>query len=160
MRGHSERLEAQIGQRLSGNGQTIATAESCSGGLIAHLLTNVPGSSAYFLGGVVAYANTAKVALLGVEQATLEAHGAVSDPVAREMAEGVRKRLNADYGLACTGIAGPSGGTPEKPIGLVYIAVSGPGRTSVQCHVFGGSREEIKYETAEAALTMLLERLA
>ena len=157
---HSQRLETLIGQRLAGSGHTLATAESCSGGLVAHLLTNVAGASGYFLGGVVAYADAVKVALLGVEVGTLDAHGAVSEPVARQMAEGARKRFGADYAAACTGIAGPSGGSPEKPVGLVYTAVAGPDGTQVRRNLFGGSREEIKSETAETVLRMLLEELS
>jgi PncC family amidohydrolase len=157
---HSQRIESQIGQRLAGSGRTLATAESCSGGLVAHLLTNVAGSSVYFLGGVVAYSNAAKVALLGVEAGTLDAHGAVSELVARQMAEGARRRFGADYAMACTGIAGPSGGSPDKPVGLVYTAVAGPEGTEVLRNQFEGSREEIKHETAKAVLRMLLERLA
>ncbi|HNR35885.1 MAG TPA: CinA family protein [Candidatus Hydrogenedentes bacterium] len=152
-------LEEQTAHRLLARGATLATAESCSGGLIAHVLTNVPGSSAFFLGGVVAYANTAKTALLGVARATIEAHGAVSEPVAREMAEGARNRFGADYAVACTGIAGPSGGTPDKPVGLVYVAVAGPDGTEIRRHVFTGARKEIKRATAETALRMILERV-
>ena len=137
----------------------MATAESCSGGLIAHRITNVPGSSGYFVGGVVAYSNEIKQNLLGVEAETLAAHGAVSEPVAREMAEGARQRFRTDYAIACTGIAGPAGGTAEKPVGLVHIAVaSGVGTTATR-NLFKGSRLTVKEQTAEKALAMLWEVL-
>lgn len=160
MDGHTTPLEIQIGLRLAATGKTLATAESCSGGLVAHLLTNVPGASAYFLGGIVAYSNGVKTAMLGVVPSTLDAYGAVSDAVALEMAEGARNRFNADYATACTGIAGPSGGTPEKPVGLVYTAVACAEGTWVQRNLFAGSRDDIKQKTAEAVLGMLLERLS
>jgi PncC family amidohydrolase len=144
---------------LRASGATLATAESCSGGLIAHRLTNVAGSSAYFLGGVVSYSNDAKVALLGVSEASLAAHGAVSEEVAREMVEGARARFGADYATACTGIAGPSGGTPEKPVGLVYIGVAGPKGTRVERCRFDGDRTRIKEQTADRALGLVLEAM-
>jgi nicotinamide-nucleotide amidase len=110
--------------QLSRTRSTLATAESCTGGLVAHMLTTIPGVSAHYLGGVVSYANEAKVELLGVDPALLAEHGAVSAEVAAAMANGVRERLKADVGLSITGIAGPSGGTPEKPVGLVYLGLS------------------------------------
>jgi PncC family amidohydrolase len=146
-------------QRLAGSGLILATAESCSGGLIAHRITNVAGSSEYFAGGVVAYSNAVKTALLGVPEDLLERYGAVSDPVARAMAEGARTRLGAAIAVSVTGIAGPGGGTPEKPVGLVYIAVSGPHGVVVRECRFSGSREEIKQQTAETALRLLVEYL-
>ena len=146
--------------RLLALKRRLATAESCSGGLIAHRLTNVPGSSGYFVGGVVTYANEAKMAVLGVCEATLSVHGAVSEATAREMCEGVRGRFGADYGVACTGIAGPGGGSAEKPVGLVYIGVSGPGGTRVERCQFQGDRVSIKQQTADRALALLLEALA
>jgi nicotinamide-nucleotide amidase len=118
------RLEEVVGSLLIDHGRTVAVAESCTGGLITHLLTEMPGSSAYLLGGVVAYANEAKVRELGVDPELLEEHGAVSEPVALQMARGVRERAGADYGLATTGVAGPGGGTEEKPVGTVYVALS------------------------------------
>jgi nicotinamide-nucleotide amidase len=118
------RLEEVLGQLLIERGATLAVAESCTGGLIAHRLTEVPGSSAYLLEGVVAYSNQAKVRDLGVLQSDLDAHGAVSEPVAAQMARGVRERAGADYGLSTTGVAGPDGGTEEKPVGTVYIALA------------------------------------
>lgn len=152
-------LEQTIGERLRAFGASLATAESCSGGLIAHRLTNVAGSSSYFLGGVVSYSNAAKTAMLGVSEASLIAHGAVSETVAREMAEGARARFGADYAVACTGIAGPSGGTPEKPVGLVYIGVAGPKGTRVVRRQFEGDRAHIKEQTADQALGLVLEAM-
>jgi len=152
-------LEHTIGDRLRASGGTLATAESCSGGLIAHRVTNVAGSSAYFLGGVVSYSNAAKIALLGVSEASLDAHGAVSEPVAHEMAEGARAKFGATYAVACTGIAGPSGGSPDKPVGLVYIGVTGPSGTRVERCQFSGNRESIKQQTADRALSLVLEAM-
>ena len=152
-------IEQLLGQLLNGLGRTLATAESCSGGLIAHRVTNIPGASGYFLGGVVAYSNKAKVQLLRVPKAELAAYGAVSEQVARHKAEGVRRRFGADYGIGVTGIAGPQGGTPEKPVGLVYIAVASAEATAVLRNQFHGTRSAIKEETAERALKMLLEVL-
>ena len=152
--------ENHVCERLITQKRTLATAESCSGGLIAHRITNIAGASACFLGGVVAYANTAKIALLGVPEDILVIHGAVSEPVARAMAEGVRQRFQSDFALACTGIAGPGGGTPEKPVGLVYIALSRPdASTVVTRNVFSGTRDAVKAQTADRALAMLLESL-
>jgi len=148
-------IEQRLGQHLTTSNATIAVAESCTGGLIAHRVTNVAGSSGYFLGGVVAYADAAKSALLDVPGASLDADGAVSESVARAMAEGVRARFGSSYGIGTTGIAGPGGGTPEKPVGLVYIAVSGPKETTVHRLMFEGSRDQIKTLTAEAALHFL-----
>ncbi len=152
-------LEHTVGERLRAAGATLATAESCSGGLIAHRITNVAGASAYFLGGVVSYSNGAKVSMLGVSQASLNAHGAVSEAVAREMAEGARTRFGAAYAVACTGIAGPAGGTPEKPVGLVYVGASGPRGTKVVRCQFDGDRESIKRQTADQALRLVLEAM-
>ena len=120
-------IEEVVGELLKASGQTVATAESCTGGSIAALLTRIPGSSQYVQGGIVAYANEAKIQLLGVPEANLVQHGAVSDPVVRAMARGARQRLNADWGLASSGIMGPDGGSAAKPLGTVWLAVSGPG---------------------------------
>jgi PncC family amidohydrolase len=140
-------------------GLTVATAESCSGGLVAHALTEVPGSSGYLRGGVVAYANDVKEAFLGVPAEVLAAHGAVSAQVALAMAAGVRARLHADLGVAVTGVAGPDGGTPDKPVGLVYVAVDGGGRDAVvRRHQWSGDRSANKTASAEAAIRMLLEQ--
>lgn len=152
-------LESQVGELLGRHGLTLATAESCTGGLIAHRLTNIPGSSSYFVGGVVAYAYEAKEALLGVRRETLMQYGAVSEQVALEMARGVRQRLGADLGLSVTGIAGPGGGTPEKPVGLTYIALVGPQGERCERHTWPGDRWENKTLSAEAALRLLLTYL-
>ncbi len=149
-------LEKQVGALLSRRGLTLATAESCTGGLLAHRLTNVSGSSSYFVGGVVAYAYEAKEALLGVHHETLVQYGAVSEQVALEMARGVRQRLGTDLGLSVTGVAGPSGGTPEKPVGLTYIALAGSEGEQCERHVWQGDRLENKALSAEAALHLLL----
>lgn len=151
--------ECRIVSYLNDAGKTIATAESCSGGLIAHRLTNVPGSSTPFLGGVVAYSNAVKMALLAVPPATLETFGAVSEETARAMAEGARAALGADMAIAVTGIAGPGGGTTEKPVGLVHMALARAGETRVERHVFHGDRESIKMQTADAALNLVWESL-
>ena len=121
-----ETLETALGKLLKNAGKTIALAESCSGGYVSHLITTVPGSSAYFQGAVVPYHNAFKEGILGVKSETLSSHGAVSEATVAEMAEGVRDLFNADYGLASSGIAGPDGGTPDKPVGTVWIACAGP----------------------------------
>jgi nicotinamide-nucleotide amidase len=145
-------LELVVGRELRARGRTLAVAESCTGGLIAERLTEVPGSSDYFLGGVVAYANEAKQALLGVEAAVLAEHGAVSEPVARAMAEGARARLGADLAVATTGISGPSGGSEEKPVGLVYIALASEAGTHCDHFVFPLDRTRHRQLTAHTAL--------
>ena len=150
-------LASAVGQLLQANGQTVAVAESCTGGLIAKWLTDVSGSSAYFLGGVVAYANTAKRVLLGVQPQLIETHGAVSEPVARAMACGCRERFGTDFALAVTGIAGPTGGTTDKPVGLVYTTLADTSDCRVVEHRFGAhmDRHAIRRRTASAALNML-----
>jgi nicotinamide-nucleotide amidase len=145
-------MEAVVGRLLTEQGKTIAVAESCTGGLIAERITEVPGSSAYFLGGVVAYANSAKQDLLGVPAAVLEEHGAVSDAAVRAMAEGVRKRFGADLGVATTGISGPDGGSEEKPVGLVHLALSRDGATHAEHFVFPLDRTRHRQLTAQVAL--------
>jgi nicotinamide-nucleotide amidase len=152
-----ETLEMAVARQLIARNTTVAVAESCTGGLIGHRLTNVPGSSAYFLGGVVAYSNDAKQQLLGVPPTLLEQHGAVSGEVADAMARGVRERFRADVGLATTGIAGPTGGTPDKPVGLVFVSLADAGGTRTVCANFGEEpgREGIKHLTAQSALNML-----
>ena len=132
--------------------KTLATAESCTGGLIAHTLTNIPGSSEWFKGGVVAYANEIKTAFLGVPPALLKKHGAVSAPVAKAMAQGTRKHLKTDFAIATTGIAGPTGGTAKKPVGLVFIAIAYPKKTIVKRYIFKGSRLTIKELTVNKAI--------
>jgi len=136
---------------------TVATAESCTGGEISHRIVEIAGSSVYFLGGVVAYANSAKANLLGVPQAILDNPGAVSDACARAMAEGARRAFGADLAVATTGIAGPGGGTTRKPVGLVYIAVSGPLGTIVTEHHFPGDRHAIIAAATNSALELLVE---
>jgi PncC family amidohydrolase len=150
-------IEEEVGSYFIQAGMTLATAESCTGGLIAHRLTNVSGASAYFLGSVVAYHNAVKHSLLGVPEAVLAAHGAVSEETARDMAEGVRRLVGATYGLAVTGIAGPTGGSADKPVGLVYLAVARADGTAVIRRQYSGTREEIKAQTAETAIKLLLE---
>jgi nicotinamide-nucleotide amidase len=145
-------MEAVVGELLAERGVTLATAESCTGGLIGARLTAVPGSSRYYRGGVVAYANEAKRDLLGVPEALLREHGAVSAPVARAMAEGARARLGADLALATTGISGPDGGTPEKPVGLVWIAFASKDGTDAEQMVFPFDRERHRVLTAQTAL--------
>jgi len=145
-------LDAVVGQMLAERGMTIAAAESCTGGLIATRITDNPGSSAYFAGGVVAYSNAAKSALLGVPAATLEEHGAVSDLVVRAMAEGVRERFNVDIGIATTGISGPDGGTDSKPVGLVHIALAREAATYAESFVFRMDRARHRLLTSQIAL--------
>jgi nicotinamide-nucleotide amidase len=152
-------LEQVVGEALAGRGETLALAESCTGGLIAKRVTDVSGASAYFPGGVVSYANEAKVKLLGVAAATLEAHGAVSEETAREMAEGARARFGATYGLAVTGIAGPSGGTDEKPVGTVCFGMAEEGRTTSEARYFGGGRDWVRLRASQHALDLLRLRL-
>lgn len=152
-------IESMLGLVLPERGRTLAVAESCTGGLIAHRITNVSGASAFFLGGVVAYGNAAKMALLGVRPETLEVHGAVSEATALEMAEGARRAFGADFAVSCTGIAGPSGGTPDKPVGLVFLATATAQGARAYRHQFSGTRAEIKEQTTEAALHALWELL-
>ena len=154
------KLEEQVGAALAARGWTIGTAESCTGGLIAHRLTNIPGSSAYVLGGIVAYSNSIKQGLLKVKQGTLIAHGAVSEQTASEMALGARAALKVDLAVSVTGIAGPGGGTQNKPVGLTFIGLAGPDDTLiVKRHIWDGDREAIKNASAEAALQLVLDFL-
>lgn len=148
-------IETEIGTLLSERRLTLATAESSTGGLVAQRITGVSGSSAYYLGGFVTYSNQAKEALLGVRHETLIAHGAVSEEVAREMARGARGKLGADLGIATTGIAGPSGGTEEKPVGLVYVALSAADAEICQRHVWRGDRAANNEQSAEAAMRLI-----
>jgi nicotinamide-nucleotide amidase len=154
-----ESLEEIVGQLLKKQKKTLAVAESCSGGLISHRLTNVPGSSDYFLEGAIAYSNSAKIDLLAVPPELIEAHGAVSSPVARAMASGIRKRARADLGLSVTGIAGPTGGSLDKPVGLVFTALAWPGGTRLQKSLFPGKREQVKLQSAQKALDMVRRHL-
>ena len=137
----------------------IATAESCTAGLIAHLLTNISGSSAYFKGSIVAYANEVKINLLGVKEDTLAKYGAVSYQTAYEMASGIKNLMKVNIGLATTGIAGPTGGTKEKPVGLVYIGLATDEGVKVKKFNFKGDRLQNKENFAKSALNMLLEYL-
>lgn len=152
-------LEFLIGGKLQEHGLRLAVAESCTGGLIGHRITNAAGSSAYFLGGVIAYANEAKMRLLGVHRGTLEQYGAVSRETVLEMARGVRQALGADVGIAVSGIAGPGGGTPEKPVGTTWIGLSAPDEEQAWSYLFQGDRIRIKEQAAEQALRRLLEYL-
>ncbi|HET8734191.1 MAG TPA: nicotinamide-nucleotide amidohydrolase family protein, partial [Anaeromyxobacteraceae bacterium] len=140
---------------LTRRGERVALAESCTGGLVAEMLTRVPGSSRVFDLGVVAYANEVKQGIVGVPADLLAAHGAVSEPVARALAEGVRRAGNATWGIGITGIAGPDGGTPEKPVGTVYVALAGPAGTTAVHRVWRGDRERVRKTTAYEALDML-----
>ena len=152
--------EVRVGDLLKAHGMTVCAAESCTGGLVMHRLTNVAGSSAYVLGGVVTYSNEAKQKLVGVREATLIAHGAVSEPTAAEMVEGVRALFDADIAVSITGIAGPGGGTPEKPVGLTYIGLMQRGQTpQVRRHIWQGDRAAIKEASASAALAWIAEAL-
>lgn len=148
-------MEIEIGALLTEKNLTISCAESCTGGLLTDRLTNVPGSSAYVKGAVVAYSNEIKMNILHVKEETLENCGAVSRQTAQELAANVRQILNTDVGVSITGIAGPGGGTPEKPLGTVYIGISGPNGNSVQKFQFKGSRTEIKEKAVEAALVLI-----
>jgi PncC family amidohydrolase len=152
-------LEADVGRALQARGWTLAVAESCTAGLIGHSVTRVSGSSAYFLGGVISYANRIKVALLGVSPATLETDGAVSQATAEQMAAGARSRLGADVGLSVTGIAGPGGGSADKPVGLTWIAADGPDGIRSQRFIFDGDRASVRRQAAESALRLLLSYL-
>ncbi len=155
-----EPIEFAVVHRLGERGLRIGVAESCTGGLIGHLLTNVPGSSRCFIGGVAAYHGSAKTVLLGVPRETLQTHGGVSAETAMAMAEGVRERLGADIGIGVTGIAGPTGGGGEKPVGLVYMALAaGDGRTLARREVFPEGREQYKVQTARAALELVEQYL-
>jgi PncC family amidohydrolase len=152
-------LEKQVGEKLREKGFSLAMAESCTGGLIGHRLTNIPGSSTYYMGSITAYAYNAKVRLLKVKWETLEAYGAVSDETVSEMALGVRRALAADIGISVSGIAGPTGGTPEKPVGLVYFGLSSTHGIWTTHKTFKGSRIEVKEKAADFALEYLKEYL-
>jgi len=149
----------QVGVLLHQKGIKLALAESCTGGLVSHLVTNIPGSSDYYLGGVTAYAYEAKERLLGVKHETLVTFGAVSRETALEMAHGARLAFGADIGAAVTGIAGPGGGMPHKPVGLVWIALSTPGGEWVFRYVFDGNRIENKTASAHQVLRLLVDYL-
>ena len=153
--GLAERLQVAC----LGRGLTVALAESCTGGLVADALTDVPGSSGYFLGGIVSYSDDAKEHLLGVPAAAIAAHGAVSAQVARSMAEGARSRFGSAIAAAVTGIAGPDGGTESKPVGLTYVAVADAAGVDVRRFTWPGDRGANKQASAEAVLELLVERV-
>jgi nicotinamide-nucleotide amidase len=154
-----ESLEEVVGRLLEERGKTVACAESCTGGLLGHRLTDVPGSSAYFLESAVVYSDRAKTRRLGVPASLIARNGAVSAAVARRMAAGVRQASGADFGLSITGIAGPGGGTPRKPVGLVYFGLAGESGTVVQMRRFFGGRSQVKFQSTQAALELLRKAL-
>ena len=162
--GEEATLESVVGDLLRHAHATVATAESCTGGLLAERFTRVAGSSDYFLGAAVTYTNQLKEQILGVPHDLLVAHGAVSEPVARAMAEGVRRELEADFGIGITGIAGPGGGSEDKPVGTVHLALAGPGpademETEHRRVRFPGDRRQVRDQTAQLALELLRRRL-
>ena len=150
-----EKIEKVIGELLYKKGSTLSMAESCTGGMIAHLITSIPGSSRYFTGSVVAYSNKIKEEILGVNKKTLESYGAVSEQVVREMAAGAMKHFGTDYSVATSGIAGPNGGTTEKPVGLVWIAVASRDRIVAEKFNFGNQRDTNIQKASLTALNML-----
>ena len=152
-------LETRVGALLQQRGLTLAAAESCTGGLVGHRITNIPGSSNYYHGSITAYSYEAKVRLLNVKWGTLEAYGAVSDEVVIEMAEGLRTALEADIGISISGIAGPGGGTPEKTVGLVYFGLSTSEKSISTHRIFSGDRLDVKQQSADFILTWLLQEL-
>ena len=154
-----ESLEQIVAMYLNMKQKSVAVAESCTGGLLSERLTRVPGSSGYFLGGVVCYSNDLRTKLAGVPPALLETHGAVSKPVAQALAEGIRNRSGANIGIGITGVAGPSGGTPEKPVGLVYISLADERGTQVREFRFPGDRERIRHWATQAALELIRRRV-
>lgn len=156
----AEQLEGLVGEQLKALNATVATAESCTGGYIAHLITSVAGSSSYYIGSVVSYANEVKTGQLGVRAADIEEHGAVSEPVVEQMATGVRSLLGTDYAIATSGIAGPDGGTDEKPVGTVWIAVAGPNGVYSKRYNFGKQRDRNIRKSALAGLNMLRKSLS
>ena len=156
---HAILIEAEhLLARLRARGLRLVTAESCTGGLIAASLTALPGASDVLAGGIVAYSNALKIALLGVPPALLAQHGAVSDPVARAMAEGARVRAAVDLAIAVTGIAGPGGGSSEKPVGLVYLAAASASQTLAERHIFPGDRAQVRAASVRAAF-MLIDKV-
>ena len=153
-RRRTQPVEEKLGRLLRKKHLTIATAESCTGGLIGDRLTDVPGSSEYFVGGVIAYSNNVKMSMLGVRRQTLTKWGAVSEQAVREMAAGACRRLGADMGVAVSGVAGPGGGTKVKPVGLVYVCVKAAESLAVERHLFRGGRRAVKEQSATAALEL------
>lgn len=150
-------LASQLGEKLTGEQASIATAESCTGGWIAKCITDVPGSSNWFKGGIVSYANTAKVDLLGVPETVLLLHGAVSSEVVKLMSSGAKSRLNSDWSIAVSGVAGPDGGTRKNPVGTVWFAwIRRGGEPTIDCQHFQGNRHQIRFATVRHALVSLL----
>lgn len=152
-----ERVEKQIGEALLRKGWRLAVAESCSGGLLSHRITNIPGSSRYFAGGVTAYSNRVKSDLLGIKPSLLKSRGAVSAEVALALARGARRELKTEVGIGITGIAGPGGDSPQKPVGLVFEAVVTPEEERVRTFHFSGTRLQVKRQAARTALELLIE---
>jgi PncC family amidohydrolase len=155
----SGKLVRQIAKKMGGRHQTLGIAESCTGGQISAAITALAGASKYFQGSIVSYDNSIKHDLLGVKVGVLGTYGAVSDKTARAMARGAKKTLKVDWAIAVTGIAGPNGGTPEKPVGLVFFAVVGPKVEIVQKTVFKGNRKQIQQQTVHEALRLLLTKI-
>ena len=155
----SDTIEVELGKILAGKKLTISCAESCTGGLVAKTITDVPGSSGYFTGGCVSYSNQAKLNILGVKPETLEAHGTVSEQTAIEMAEGCARVFGTDCAISTTGIAGPGGGTPDKPVGLVWMGFVWPGESKTIKRVFGGSRDDVRTRMLMAALFELTKEI-
>lgn len=153
-------LVNKVSDELKKQKRTIATAESCTGGLLAHVLTNISGSSEYFDRGIISYSNRAKQETLGVPEELLKKHGAVSREVAEAMAQEIRQRASVDYGLSTTGIAGPTGGTKDKPVGLVFIALASKDQVIVKRFLYSGGRLAIKDNSCTAALELLFEQLS
>ena len=156
----NEELLKKVDYYLKKQRLTVATAESCTGGLIAHTLTNISGSSEYFERGIVSYSNEAKIELLGVAEETLKEHGAVNKQTAKAMALGIKNRSKVDIGISTTGIAGPTGGTKEKPVGLVYICIATSKKVEIKKFIFSGNRLQNKENTCNAALEMLLDSIS
>jgi len=154
-----EELEEVVGNLLRRQKESLAVAESCTGGLLSNRLTNIPGSSDYFLQGIIAYSNQAKINSLGLQPSMLEKHGAVSFKTAEAMAKGIKNKAQADYGLGITGIAGPGGVSPQKPVGLVYVGLAWERGTEVSKNIFTGNRKNIKFQSSQKALDMLRRRL-
>ena len=154
-----ERILKNVSDQLRKNNLTVATAESCTGGLLAHLLTNISGSSEYFERGVITYSNKSKMELLGIPQETIKEYGAVSKQTAKAMAIGIKEQANVDIGISTTGIAGPTGGTKEKPVGLAYIGIATSRKTEVKRFLFSKDRLQNKEKTCYKTLEFLLETI-
>jgi len=148
-------LAERVGRALKAHGLMMTTAESCTGGLVAERLTDVPGSSQYFVSGVISYSNESKMELAGIPPLLLEMQGAVSKEVAQGLAEGIRNRMRTTIGVGITGIAGPAGGSPEKPVGTVFVAVASPAGTVDRRFLFPGDRQRVRWQASQAALDMV-----